>query len=241
MKIYPAIDLIEGQVVRLTKGDFNQKTIYDNDPLSTAMRFQRWGSQYLHIVDLDGAKKGSPQQTPIIKKIASETSLKIQVGGGIRSPDHVQELIEAGIDRVIIGSLAVKDSATTKQIFETFSGERITLGLDIFIENDIPMVATHGWQSLSQTNAFSLLEQYIPMGLSQVLCTDISRDGTLTEPNFQLYKTLSEAFPSISILASGGLSSLDQIHTLREIPISGAIIGKGIYENTLDLSEIFKC
>ena len=130
MKIYPAIDVIEGQVVRLTKGDFNQKTIYDSDPIAIAKKFETMGAEYLHMVDLDGAKAGRPVQTDLFKQIASETDLKLQVGGGVRSADHVQELIAAGIDRVVIGSLAVKDQALTKRIFETFSGDRITLGLD---------------------------------------------------------------------------------------------------------------
>lgn len=241
MKIYPAIDLIEGQVVRLTKGDFKQKTVYDSDPVATAKKFQDLGAEYLHIVDLDGAKAGEPQQSSLIKSIVEATALKIQVGGGIRSAEHVRELIEAGVDRVIIGSLAVKDIALTKEILAKFGGDRITLGLDVFLEENIPMLATHGWQSVSQTSVFSLLDQYADTGLSQVLCTDISRDGTLTEPNFQLYETMAQSFSDICILASGGISSLEQIKTLKNQSVGGAIIGKGIYEKAMDLGEILRC
>ncbi|NRA67543.1 MAG: 1-(5-phosphoribosyl)-5-[(5-phosphoribosylamino)methylideneamino]imidazole-4-carboxamide isomerase [Pseudobacteriovorax sp.] len=238
MKIYPAIDLIQGEVVRLTKGDFKQKTKYHANPLEMARSFSADGASYLHIVDLDGAKAGKPQQTDLIKSICQETPLKIQVGGGIRSAEHVQELIDAGIDRVIIGSLAVKDKQLTKRIFETFSGDRITLGLDILLSDEgVPMVATHGWQEVSNIAAKDLLEEYISVGLNQVLCTDIDKDGMLEGPNFDLYRDLSQSFPDLTILASGGVSNLEQLKKLKQDNVGGAIIGKALYENKISLSE----
>ncbi|SMF78285.1 1-(5-phosphoribosyl)-5-[(5-phosphoribosylamino)methylideneamino]imidazole-4-carboxamide isomerase [Pseudobacteriovorax antillogorgiicola] len=242
MKIYPAIDMINGQVVRLTKGLFDQKTIYNDNPVQMAKEFQAMGATYLHVVDLDGAKQGAPQQTKIIRTIAEETKLKLQVGGGVRSAGDVSELLDAGVDRVIIGSLAVKDMAATKRILETFGGERITLGLDVSLNDaGTPMVATHGWQEVSNLTADEVLNEYLSLGLSQVLCTDISRDGTLTGPNFELYKELSLRFPTVKFLASGGLKSVDQVKALKADNVGGAIIGKAIYEGTLDLREALIC
>ena len=242
MKIYPAIDMINGQVVRLTKGLFDQKTVYDNDPISMAKKFEELGCEYLHVVDLDGAKKGEPAQTDLVQQIAQSTNLKLQVGGGVRTSEHVQQLLQSGVDRVIIGSLAVKNIPLTKRIFETFGGDRITLGLDVSMnESGIPMVATHGWQEVSNLSAEDVLNEYLTLGLTQVLCTDISRDGTLTGPNFELYKELSLRFPTVNFLASGGLKSLEQVKALKADQVGGAIIGKAIYEGTLDLKEALLC
>ena len=242
MKIYPAIDIINGQVVRLTKGLFDQKTVYGDDPVAVAKSFAEQGATYLHVVDLDGAKAGKPMQTDLIQTIAAATNLKLQVGGGVRSADDVMTLVKAGVDRVIIGSLAVKDSTLTKRIFETFGADRITLGLDVsWNDRKEPMVATHGWQDVSTLRADELLSEYLPLGLNQVLCTDISRDGTLTGPNFDLYNELSLHFPTVSFLASGGLKTLDQVKKLKADRVAGAIIGKAIYEGTLDLKEAVRC
>lgn len=241
MRIYPAIDLIDGQVVRLTKGHFDQKTIYNQDPLAVAKGFEHLGSRYLHIVDLDGAKQSAPQQTEIISKIVKETQLKVQVGGGIRKLEHVETLLGLGVDRVIIGSMAVKDRALCSQIMKKFGGERITLGLDVFLKEQGAMVATHGWQEVSEVRASELIEFYAEFGLSQVLCTDISRDGTLSSPNFELYESLSETYPDLVFLASGGVKTADQIYDLKDRGVGGAIIGKAIYEGTLDLSEVLQC
>ena len=242
MKIYPAIDMMSGKVVRLTKGLFDQKSTYSDDPLKIARSFKEAGAEYLHIVDLDGAKAGRPQQTEIISQIVQECSLKVQVGGGIRKEEDVMKLLKAGAERVIIGSLAVKDMPKTKSFFEIFGGDRITLGLDVMLDEDgQAMVATHGWQELSDLEANSLIEEYQSLGLEQVLCTDISRDGTLSEPNFALYETLSDRFPKITFLASGGMRTTEQVKTLKSAGIGGAIIGKAIYEGTLDLKEALQC
>jgi len=242
IKIYPAIDLINGEVVRLTKGDFAQKTVYGQDPLAVAKQFAADGAEYLHMVDLDGAKAGRPIQTEIFSRIVQETSLKLQVGGGIREMSHVETLMNAGVDRVILGSLAVKDSLLAKQIFEVFGGNRITLGLDVLIdEAGVPLVATHGWQKVSNLSAEKVLTEFVTMGLDQVLCTDISRDGTLTEPNFELYARFKKHFPTVTFLASGGITSVDQIVKLKASNVGGAIIGRALYEGHIDLKEALRC
>jgi phosphoribosylformimino-5-aminoimidazole carboxamide ribotide isomerase len=242
MKIYPAIDLIGGQVVRLAQGRFEQKTTYHTDPQEVAQGFAQKGATYLHVVDLDGAKQGSPAQVALIRKLASTVPLRLQVGGGVRTLDHVSDLIAAGVDRVVIGSLAIQDPKLTKRIFETFSGERITLGLDIMLDQEgEPRVATHGWQKVSSVSAHEVLDRYLAMGLQQVLCTDISRDGMMTGPNFQLYDTLQKAYPKLTLLASGGMHTIADIQRLQELKIGGAIIGKALYEGTIALEEALSC
>lgn len=242
MKIYPAIDLINGQVVRLAQGRFADKTVYASSPFEIASRFHAEGATYLHVIDLDGAKEGRPMQVELIRDLAREIPLKLQVGGGIRSLDHVQALIEAGVDRVIIGSLAIQDPKLAKRIFETFGGEHITLGLDIMLsEEGHAKVATHGWQEVSSSCAFEVLDRFVSMGLSQVLCTDISRDGMMTGPNFALYRKIQQKFPHICLLASGGMSKQEDLVQLRRDGIGGAIIGKALYEGSIQLKEALLC
>lgn len=242
MNIYPAIDLIDGKVVRLSKGSFLDKTIYNNDPLEVANNFARMGCQYLHVVDLDGARTGRPQQTRLIQQISRSCGLQVQAGGGIRTPQHVAELLEAGADRVVIGSLAASDRPATKGLLSRFGGTRLTLALDVAIDDaGIPLIALKGWQEISQLTLHQLVDEYLDQGLRQVLCTDISRDGTLSHPNFTLYKNLSRQFPQISFLASGGVASLQHIRTLKADRVGGVIVGRALYERTLNLKEALEC
>jgi len=242
MKIYPAIDLMDGKVVRLAQGRFDQKTTYTQAPLEAAQSFAQEGATYLHVVDLDGARQGQPMQVELLRSLAAEVSLKLQVGGGVRSMDHVQALIDAGVDRVIIGSLAIQDPKLSKRIFETFGGEHITLGLDVILDaKGEPMVATHGWQQVSSVSAHEVLDLYLSIGLSQVLCTDISRDGMMGGPNFALYKKLHDQYPQLCILASGGMHKVSDIKQLKSDHIGGAIIGKALYEGTIQLREALSC
>ena len=242
MKIYPAIDLIDGKVVRLRQGDFDQKTDYQKDPVATAKEFAEMGAKYLHVVDLDGAKSGKPAQTELIKRIAQESKLELQVGGGVRTSEDVGTLLDAGVNRVILGSIAVNDPDLTKNIFETYSGDRLTLGLDVRLNADgRPMVATHGWKQTSNVEASSLLSLYLPFGLGQVLCTDIGLDGMMQGPNFALYMGLSSNFPTVTVLASGGVSSLDDLKSLKAKAVGGAIIGKALYEGAINLKEALEC
>ncbi len=242
MKIYPAIDLIDGKVVRLAQGRFDQQTTYGQAPLEAAQSFVKAGAAYLHVVDLDGARQGQPMQVPLLSSLAAAVPLKLQVGGGVRSMEHVEALISAGIDRVIIGSLALQDPKLTKRLFETFGGEHITLGLDVMLdEAGEPRVATHGWQQVSSISAHEVLDRYLSMGLNQVLCTDISRDGMMKGPNFSLYKTLQTQYPHLCILASGGMHEVGDIRQLKKDGIGGAIIGKALYEGTISLEEALRC
>ncbi len=242
MKIYPAIDLMGGKVVRLAQGRFDQKTTYHDDPLEVARGFSSQGATYLHVVDLDGARQGQPMQVALLRDIARVVPLKLQVGGGIRTLEHVSRLIDSGIERVVIGSLAIQDPKLTKRIFETFGGERLTLGLDVMLdESGEPRVATHGWQQVSSVSAHEVLDRYLSMGLSQVLCTDISRDGMMTGPNFQLYQKLQVQYPHLTLLASGGMHRLSDLERLSSLNVGGAIIGKALYEGTLSLEEALRC
>ncbi len=242
MKIYPAIDLMDGKVVRLAQGRFDQKTTYTQAPLEAAQAFVQEGATYLHVVDLDGARQGQPMQLELLRSLAAEVPLKLQVGGGVRSTDHVQALIDAGVDRVIIGSLAIQDPKLSKRIFESFGGEHITLGLDVMLDaNGEAMVATHGWQQVSSVSAHEVLDRFLSIGLSQVLCTDISRDGMMGGPNFALYKKLQAQYPHLCILASGGMHKVSDIKQLKSDRIGGAIIGKALYEGTIQLKEALSC
>lgn len=242
MKIYPAIDLIEGQVVRLTQGCFDQQTTYGDDPVAVAKTYKEQGAEYLHVVDLDGAKGDKPRQTNLIKKIALESGLKLQVGGGIRTLKDAQELVDVGVDRIILGSIAVKDVDTTLSILEGLGGERITLGLDVMLNSNlVPMVATSGWQEVSDVSADKLLKLYTQFPSVSVLCTDIGKDGTLEGPNFDLYGSLMKNWPEISFLASGGVARKSDISRLKEMEMGGVIIGKALYEGRFSLEEVLTC
>ncbi len=239
MKIYPAIDLIGGQVVRLSQGRFDQKTTYGSDPLAVARAFAESGATYLHIVDLDGAREAAPQQLPLLEKLAQESGLRMQAGGGVRKAEHIEALLQAGVERVVIGSLAIHDQALTQRFFEQFSGDRLTLGLDVQLDAEgVARVATHGWQELSPLTAEEVLKRYLASGLQQVLCTDISKDGMLKGPNFDLYSQLQKQFPSLTFLASGGVRGVSDISQLKAAGIGGAIIGKALYEGGVRLEDV---
>lgn len=242
MKIYPAIDLIAGQVVRLNQGRFDQQTTYALSPLEVAQDFARRGARFLHLVDLDGARSGAPQQGELLRTIAAASGLKIQAGGGIRTAEHVAQLIEAGVERVVIGSLAIQNEGLTRELFARFGGEHLTLGLDVQLdENGQAMVATHGWREVSALGAEEVLRRYMDCGLQQVLCTDIAKDGMLRGPNFGLYAQLQERFPSLTLLASGGVHASADIARLKREGIGGAIIGKALYEGKLTIEEALSC
>ena len=231
--IYPAIDLINNKVVRLVEGDFKQKTEYSNDPVSQDQLFQDMGAKYLHVVDLDGAKKAQPVQTKMIQKIIESTNLKVQVGGGVRSYQHVKDYVDLGADKVIVGSLSVKQPESFKTLLQEFS-DHITLSVDVDSKFNIKI---SGWQESTDLNLFEFLKEF--EGLTQVLCTDISKDGKLQGINKELYLELKKQFPSLCFLASGGVSQMQDIQWVREHQIGGVIVGKAIYENKIDLKELF--
>lgn len=234
MIIYPAIDLIGGQCVRLYKGDFDQQTTYDASPIEVAKGYQAEGAKWLHLVDLDGARDPDKRQVSAIGDIITASGLKVQTGGGIRNGDDVQMLLDAGASRIVIGSLAVKDPVATRAIFNKFGGDVICLATDVIPQNGAYMIAVSGWQEESQVSLDELIARYMDDGLQHILCTDISRDGTMEGCNIELYKNLKSSFPNLAIQASGGVNGLDDLRALNS---DGVIIGKALYEGVFSVKQ----
>jgi len=233
MILYPAIDLLDGECVRLHKGDFAQKTNYSSDPIAVARDFQNQGATWLHLVDLSGAKNPAKRQTALIAEIIKQTGLSVQTGGGVRNSDDITALLQAGAARVVIGSLAVKDMAATTAIFKSVGADKICLALDMLDGR----IAVSGWQEATDTTVESVIDTYLPHGLKHILCTDISRDGTMAGPNIALYTTLAKTYPNLHIQASGGIGSIDDIKALTTSGASGAIAGKAIYEGKFTVTQ----
>lgn len=231
MNIFPAIDLIGGQAVRLIKGDYDKKTVYNSDPVAVAVEFKNDGADFLHLVDLDGAKSGKTDNFTVIENIVKKSGLKVEVGGGIRSIDTIEKYLKAGVFRVIIGTAAITDPEFLDKALEKY-GEKIAVGVDI----KDGFVATHGWTQISDVTCEQFIEKMQQKGVKTVICTDISKDGCLSGTNIELYKELSEKF-TLDITASGGVSTLDDVKTLKEMNMYGAILGKALYEKNLSLSE----
>jgi phosphoribosylformimino-5-aminoimidazole carboxamide ribotide isomerase len=237
MNIYPAIDLKSGQCVRLYQGCFDQVTAYHNDPIEVAKTFAAQGAEFLHVVDLDGAKQAQPVHRDVIRKLANETGLNIQVGGGIRTRAQISEYLNAGISRVILGSIAIFQPETVKEWLEEFS-EKIVVALDIRMDKtQEPKLTTQGWQENSETSLWDLLDTYQGTNNLPIICTDIARDGTLAGPNFVLYQKCVERYPTFKFQASGGIHSLNDVRKLSQIKVAGTIIGKALYENKFKLAE----
>ena len=231
MRIFPAIDLYEGKAVRLLKGDYNALTVYSENPIEIAKDFESQGATELHTVDLEGARDGGTPNIDIIKSFVENTSLNVEVGGGIRSMDTVKAYLDAGVRRVILGTAAVTDEAFLKEAVETY-GDKIAVGADI----KDGVVAIKGWVEKSEYTTFDFFEKMQKIGVSTVICTDISKDGAMQGTNRQLYKELSEKF-NVNIIASGGVSSLDDVKALNEMDLFGAIIGKAYYTGAIKISD----
>jgi phosphoribosylformimino-5-aminoimidazole carboxamide ribotide isomerase len=241
MQIFPAIDLKNGKCVRLTQGDFAKITIYESDPVKQAQKFVEAGSTWLHMVDLDGAKAGTMKQFDIIAAVAKQTKLKIQVGGGIRDEEIIQKLLDVGVERVVIGSLAVKEPLKVQGWLKQFGADKIVLAFDVRLDVDgQPEVLIHGWKSGSKQLLWDVLERYSDSGLKTILCTDIGRDGMLGGTNNALYRDIQQRFPQLDILASGGVSNLEDLLELAKLKLAGTITGKAIYEGRLDLADAIK-
>ena len=232
MIIYPAIDLIDGAVVRLHKGDFAQKTTYGTDPVAVARAYAKAGAHWLHLVDLDGAKDPANRQTGVIADIISGSGLKVQSGGGIRARQDVEALLEAGASRVVIGSLAVRNPDIVAAMIRDFGADAICLAADVIRQDDVFMIAVSGWQEASHLSLEAFISGFLDAGLRHVLCTDIDRDGTMTGPNRLLYADVKQMFPTIQLQASGGVSDIADLDGLGT---DGVIIGKALYEGALDL------
>lgn len=231
MKLFPAIDLYGGKAVRLFKGDYENMTVYSENPIEVALKFEELGAKYIHLVDLEGAKDGTTPNLEIVKEIANKTSLFTEIGGGIRSMETVEKYLENGVDRVILGTAAVNDEAFLKAAIKKY-GEKIAVGVDI----KDGFVAIKGWLETSQYNCFEFCEKMQSLGVKTLICTDISKDGAMMGTNRELYRELSKKF-SIDITASGGVSSIDDINALRKLNLYGAIIGKAYYIGAIDLKE----
>ena len=234
MILYPAIDLIGGAVVRLYKGSFDQLTQYGNDPVAVAKTYSDAGAKWLHLVDLDGAKNPQNRQIDLIANIISSTGLLVQTGGGIRSPDDVAALLDAGAARVVIGSLAVRDPDVVKQLFQIHGPEKICLAADVISQNDTFYISVSGWQEASDLSLFDFLNMFAFAGLTHVLCTDINRDGALVGFNRALYAKVKQEFSHLQLQASGGASRLED---LKHLHADGVIVGKALYEGRFSVAE----
>ncbi|NTS78764.1 1-(5-phosphoribosyl)-5-[(5-phosphoribosylamino)methylideneamino]imidazole-4-carboxamide isomerase [Catenovulum sp. SM1970] len=240
--IIPAIDLIEGKVVRLYQGDYAQKTEYKLDPVEVLQTYAKGGAKWLHIVDLTGAKDPDARQLELIKKMADTGLMKFQAGGGIRSKKDVEQLLANGVDRVVIGSLAVKQPEIVKNWIETFGPEAIVLALDINIdENGNKFIATHGWQENSGVSLEDTVDDFLKVGLRHVLCTDISRDGTLQGSNVDLYKEVCDKYPQIVWQSSGGIGGISDIEALKPANVGGVILGRALLEGKFTIEEAIAC
>lgn len=240
--IIPAIDLIDGKVVRLYQGDYGQQTTFDLSPLAQLQSYQDQGANWLHIVDLTGAKEPAKRQTALIAKLTAGLSANIQVGGGIRTEEQVAELLSLGVKRVVIGSLAVKEPELVKGWFNKFGSEAICLALDVNInQSGEKIVAVSGWQSGGGKSLESIVEDFSQVGLKHALVTDISRDGTLTGANTALYRELSCRYPNIAWQASGGIATLEDVAAVRDSGAAGIIIGKALLINQFNVAEAIQC
>jgi phosphoribosylformimino-5-aminoimidazole carboxamide ribotide isomerase len=236
MQIIPAIDLIEGKCVRLTEGDYAQKKIYNEDPLEVAKQFEGIGLMRLHLVDLDGAKAGEVVNWKVLEKIANKTSLKIDFGGGIKTEATLKTVLETGATYATIGSLAVKSREIFEEWIARFGAYQFMLGADVYEEK----IAIGGWIEKTNIDVYDFIDFYMNKGVTQIFCTDIQKDGKLEGPSLQLYQKIITKFPTLQLIASGGVSQLKDLEDLRSIGCNAAIVGKAIYENKISLDELSK-
>lgn len=240
--IIPALDLIDGSVVRLHQGDYDQKRDYGSDPLLRLQEYQRQGAKLLHLVDLTGAKDPKARQITLIQTLIKGVQVPVQIGGGIRTQDDVEALLAAGAARVVIGSTAIKQPELVKQWFSKYGPEALVLALDVRIATDgNKYVAIHGWQEDSNQTLEQVIDDYLPHGLKHVLCTDISKDGTLSGSNVRLYREISQKYPQIAFQASGGIGQLDDVKALKDSGVAGVIVGRALLEGKFTVEEAISC
>ena len=240
--IIPALDLIEGQVVRLFQGDYGQVTEYNVNPTEQFALYHQAGANWLHLVDLTGAKNTQARQLTLISQLLASTPANVQIGGGVRCEQDVSDLLHAGAQRVVIGSTAVKQPERVKGWIKKYGAEHIVLALDINIDNNgNRIVAVSGWQEDSGATIETLLEDFLKVGLKHVLCTDISRDGTLTGSNVELYVDLCRQYPQVQFQSSGGIGSLDDIAALKGSGVAGVIVGRALLDGKFTAEQAFTC
>jgi len=236
MRIIPAIDLIDGKCVRLSKGDYATQKTYNEHPLEVAKEFEAHGIEYLHLVDLDGAKSKHIVNHRVLEDIASKTSLKIDFGGGLKSDEDLKIAFDSGANQITGGTIAIKNPELFLTWLQIYGSEKIILGADVKNGN----IATNGWKKESDTELFNFLEVYIKGGIEYVICTDISKDGLLQGSAVDLYEKIKNKFPNIKLIASGGVVNIKELEKLKELNVYGAIIGKAIYEGNISLTDLSK-
>lgn len=235
IELIPAIDIIGGQCVRLTKGDYEQKTVYRDSPVLTASEFEKLGFKRLHVVDLDGAKSKHIVNSEVLRSITTETSLVVDFGGGIKTDDDIEQAFSNGAAMVTVGSIAVTEPDLFEKWLDKYGPERMILGADV--RNG--KISINGWKEDSKEDLLPFLKKYIAMGVKNVLCTEISKDGTLQGPAIELYQKVMQAYPTIHLIASGGVSSIDDIKALEAAGIPAVVFGKAIYEGKINLKELW--
>jgi len=238
LRIIPAIDIIDGKCVRLTKGDYSTKKIYNESPLEVAKEFEAAGIEYLHVVDLDGAKASQIMNYKVLEQIASKTSLKIDFGGGLKSDKDLEIAFNSGAHQITGGSIAVKNSAIFESWIEKYGAQKIILGADFYPDNAGGKIATNGWQEESTLELIPFIKEYQDKGIQYVICTDISKDGMLQGPSFEVYKKIISEVKNVQLIASGGISTFDELPRLAENGCEGVIIGKAIYEKKISLKQL---
>ena len=236
MEIIPAIDIIDGKCVRLKQGDYSQKKIYNEKPLEVAKEFQDAGLKRLHLVDLDGAKDGKVRNWKVLESIAGKTSMVVDFGGGVKTEKDVDIIFESGARYVTIGSMAIKNEETFIEWLKKYSPDKFLLGADVKDEK----IAIHGWQETTDVWIYDFIQKYMEKGIKQLFCTDVAKDGAMEGPSIELYKNIIATFPDLHFIASGGVSSIEDVYELQNINCEGVIIGKAIYEGRIKLNELKK-
>lgn len=236
IELIPAIDIIDGKCVRLTKGDYGKKTVYDDRPADVARKFEDLGFTRLHVVDLDGAKSRHIVNDSVLKEITSATKLKVDFGGGLKTNDDIRKAFEAGASMVTIGSIAVTNPELFAQWLETYGNDRLILGADV--RNG--RISINGWKEDSEMELLPFLKQYVAYGVKNVLCTEISKDGTMQGPATGLYKEIMDAYPTLHLIASGGVGSTDDIRQLADNGIPAVVFGKAFYEGKININELWQ-
>ena len=235
IELIPAIDIIGGQCVRLTKGDFNQKTVYRDSPAEVAKEFEQIGFKRLHVVDLDGAKSKHIVNSEVLRRVTTDTQLVVDFGGGIKTDEDIEKAFAAGASMVTIGSIAVTDPDLFMGWLKKYGAEHIILGADVRHGK----ISINGWKEDSAEDLLPFLKKYVDAGVKNVLCTEISKDGTLTGPAIELYQSIMAAYPGLHLIASGGVSSIDDIKALEAAGIPAVVFGKAIYEGKINLNELW--
>jgi phosphoribosylformimino-5-aminoimidazole carboxamide ribotide isomerase len=239
MEVIPALDLLGGRCVRLYQGDFNQVTVYDENPVDLARRYRDAGMHRLHVVDLDGARSGEPGNLDLIAELTGDLGLAVQIGGGLRDLERVRTLLDTGASRVVIGSAAVTDPQMVIGWINELGAERVIPAFDVKLnQQGEPVVQTHGWTKNSEQTLWELMDCYAGTGAMDFLCTDISKDGTLAGPNVELYASCTERYPQARIIASGGVAGFDDLIALKRTGASAVVTGKALLDSRLQLEEI---